>query len=249
MGPGRPPRRGPRAARARRRRARPYFINHPGAARTAQRGRHPRPDEPRDPHRPPGARRTSCRSPRPTTSCSAAVRSRRRRRSSRPASCVRTPGGLAWRGAGSPPATSRCARARPMPSRSSSPLPARLLGMLEQERAFSTVHEGAVYLHRGETYLTERSISTTASRSSRRSTGPGTRSRGARPRRASCARSSARPRCGVELQLRRRRGERPGGRLRAAQPAASSGVSTRIPLDLPVRQFATRALWFVPPTS
>ena len=30
-----------------------------------------------------------------------------------------------------------------------------LLGMLEQERAFSTVHEGAVYLHRGETYLAE----------------------------------------------------------------------------------------------
>ena len=28
-----------------------------------------------------------------------------------------------------------------------------MLGLVEQERAYSTVHEGAIYLHLGERYL------------------------------------------------------------------------------------------------
>ena len=68
---------------------------------------------------------------------------------------MRTPGGLAWRGAGSPAGRvslrSGSADAIAVVERETG----ALLGMLEQERAFSTVHEGAVYLHRGETYLAE----------------------------------------------------------------------------------------------
>ena len=68
---------------------------------------------------------------------------------------VRTPGGLAWRGAGSPAGSvslrSGTTDAIAVVERASG----MLLGMLEPERAFATVHEGAVYLHRGETYLAE----------------------------------------------------------------------------------------------
>ena len=68
---------------------------------------------------------------------------------------LRTPAGLAWRGAGSPAGRvslrSGSADAIAVVERGTG----TLLGMLEQERAFSTVHEGAVYLHRGETYLAE----------------------------------------------------------------------------------------------
>ena len=71
---------------------------------------------------------------------------------------VRTPGGLAWRGAGSP-AGLVSLRSGSMDAIAVVEQPSgALLGMLEQERAFSTVHEGAVYLHRGETSTPTRSI-------------------------------------------------------------------------------------------
>ena len=73
VGPRGPARRGPRAARAGSRRARP-LLHQPSrrAAGTGQRGRHPRPDESRDPHRPPagGCPRAAAR-PGRTTTCSA----------------------------------------------------------------------------------------------------------------------------------------------------------------------------------
>ena len=48
---------------------------------------------------------------------------------------------------------SRSARATRTRSRSSTPRPARCSGIVERERAYSNVHEGAVYLHLGEQYL------------------------------------------------------------------------------------------------
>ena len=52
-------------------------------------------------------------------------------------------------------ASCRCARRRPTASRSSRPTAGELLGFVEAERAFSTVHPGAVYLHLGEPYEVE----------------------------------------------------------------------------------------------
>jgi len=65
----------------------------------------------------------------------------------------RTPRGYAWAGKDYPAAR--------VPLRSSTPdaftvvdlSSGTLLGLVEQERAYSTVHEGAVYLHLGEPYL------------------------------------------------------------------------------------------------
>ena len=50
------------------------------------------------------------------------------------------------------PAASASARRRRTPSRSSDVSTGSLLGLVEQERAYSTVHQGAVYLHLGESY-------------------------------------------------------------------------------------------------
>ena len=161
---------------------------------------------------------------------------------------VRTPGGLAWRGAGSPAGLVSLRSGSPTRSPSSSSRAGALLGMLEQERAFSTVHEGAVYLHRGETYLAETldlddRVALVAPFDGPWYTQP------RRETETSIVRALVAPeqRCGVELSLRRGRGDRPGGRLRAPQPARSSGGSTRSRSTCPARQFSTRALWFVPP--
>ena len=136
---------------------------------------------------------------------------------------VRTPGGLAWRGAGSPAGQvslrSGSTDAVAVVERASG----TLLGMLEQERAFSTVHEGAVYLHRGETYLAETLDLTDRVALVTPFDGPWY----TQPRReteTSIVRTlvRARPALRRRAQLRRRRGERPGGRLRAAQPARAA---------------------------
>ena len=50
------------------------------------------------------------------------------------------------------PPRSRCARPRPTASPSSTSRQGELLGSVESARAFSTVHDGAVYLHLGRSY-------------------------------------------------------------------------------------------------
>ncbi len=69
-----------------------------------------------------------------------------------------------------------------------------LIGLVEAERAFTTIHPGAVYLHLGRSYEVERARHRrAAARSSRASTATGTRSRRRRPRSTSsrCASSAA----------------------------------------------------------
>ena len=51
-----------------------------------------------------------------------------------------------------PPARSRCARRRSTRSRSSTRASGEMLGTVEAERAFTTVHPGAIYLHLGRSY-------------------------------------------------------------------------------------------------
>ena len=60
-----------------------------------------------------------------------------------------------------PPPASRSARPTPTRSRSSTASTGAVLGFVERSRAYSTVHEGAVYLHLGESYLVEELDETT----------------------------------------------------------------------------------------
>jgi DEAD/DEAH box helicase domain-containing protein len=160
---------------------------------------------------------------------------------------VRTPGGLAWRGAGSP-AGQVSLRSGSTDAVAVVEQPSgALLGMLEQERAFSTVHEGAVYLHRGETYLAETLDLTDRVALVSSFDGPWY----TQPRReteTSIVRALIEPElcCGVELSY---------GVVEVSDQVVAyerrslpeQRLLDTIPLDLPVRQFETRALWFVPP--
>ena len=160
---------------------------------------------------------------------------------------VRTPGGLAWRGAGSP-AGQVSLRSGSTDAIAVVEQPSgALLGMLEQERAFSTVHEGAVYLHRGETFLTDTLDLTDRVALVSAFDGPWY----TQPRReteTSIVRALVEPElcCGVELTY---------GVVEVSDQVVAyerrslpeQRLLDTIPLDLPVRQFETRALWFVPP--
>jgi DEAD/DEAH box helicase domain-containing protein len=160
---------------------------------------------------------------------------------------LRTPAGLAWRGAGSPAGLislrSGSVDAIAVVERGTG----TLLGMLEQERAFSTVHEGAVYLHRGETYLAETLDLADRVALVTPFDGPWY----TQPRRetdTSIVRTLAGPVqcCGVALSY----GEVEVSDQVVAYERRSLPEGRRldtVPLDLPVRQFSTRALWFVPP--
>ena len=64
-----------------------------------------------------------------------------------------TPAGFVWAGREHPAARIAFAPPIPMPSRSSTAPTGGVLGLVERSRAYTTVHEGAVYLHRGESYL------------------------------------------------------------------------------------------------
>jgi len=122
-----------------------------------------------------------------------------------------------------------------------------LLGMLEQERAHATVHEGAVYLHRGETYLSEtldldERVALVAPFDGPWYTQP------RRETETSIVRALTGPVecCGVELSY----GEVEVTDQVVAYERRSLPEQRRldtIPLDLPARHFVTRALWFVPP--
>ena len=73
---------------------------------------------------------------------------------SSPSSSTRRPA-TSGRAATTRPRASRSARATRRRSPSSTARPGSLLGLVERDRAYSTVHEGAVYLHLGEQYLVE----------------------------------------------------------------------------------------------
>ena len=88
---------------------------------------------------------------------------RRRRRSSAPRrsrprpptrSCGRRRAGFVWARQGLPGrARRRCARPTPDAFTVVDASTGAVLGLVERSRAYSTVHEGAVYLHLGESYL------------------------------------------------------------------------------------------------
>ena len=157
VGPRRAPR--PRAGGLRRRRGRAGPVLLPPPRRV------PRPARSR-------RRSSTTRTSRSTTRTCSAPRTRgrstptRRRRSSGPrvrAHCEHLVGGgragrarrARSRCAGprtTRPRACRCARARPTRSRSSTSSQGEMLGSVDAARAFSTVHDGAVYLHMGRSY-------------------------------------------------------------------------------------------------
>ena len=146
-----------------------------------------------------------------------------------------------------PPGRSPCARARWTRSPSSSTRAARCSACSSRSARSRPCTRARSTCTAARRTSRRRSTSAIASRSSRPSTARGTRSRGARRRRASCeALCDAESRCGVELSY---------GVVEVSDQVVAyerrslpeQRLLDTIPLDLPVRQFSTRALWFVPP--
>jgi DEAD/DEAH box helicase domain-containing protein len=120
-----------------------------------------------------------------------------------------------------------------------------VLGIVERERAYSTVHEGAVYLHLGESYLVRELDLTARAAVVTRYTGDHyTQAK------KETATSIERPlrvelRCGLELTF---------GRISVTeQVVAYQKKSIRdqatletVPLDLPETSFETEAVWYLP---
>ena len=162
---------------------------------------------------------------------------------------ARTPGGLSWRGSGSPASGFSLRSASLAAIGVVDRRTGQLLGMQDEARALGTVHEGAVYLHRGETYLStsldlEGRVALvepfegpwytqpkreTETRIVRRLVGP-----------SEC--------CGVSLSF----GEvEVSDQVVAFQRRSlpSRHILDVTPLDLPEQRFVTQALWFEPPDA
>ena len=120
-----------------------------------------------------------------------------------------------------------------------------VLGTIERERAYSTVHEGAIYLHLGESYRVVRTRPDGAERARRAvrrrllhadEDGDDDRDRGGAPHRAS-------PWPGARLRPRQR--HRAGDRV--PEEIDPRPIDARlVQLDLPETTFETEAVWYVP---
>ena len=153
MGPRRPARARARGARRERGRARPVLhARARQAARPPGRGGDPRPREhaacsPATSGLPPTRRRSATRTP----TCWA----RRRCAAAQVDPELRqTPRGIVWAGEEQPGGAARRS-ARPSRRRFTvvDATSGAVLGLVERSRAYTTVHQGAVYLHLGESYL------------------------------------------------------------------------------------------------
>ena len=138
---------------ASRRRTRPVLRARAGRAPLAAgRGGDPRPCEPADP-----------RPARPRRRVRGAARRRRRatlgsealRRAAELPELEHTPAGYVWKGRDYPAARISLRSGDAEAFTVVDGETGSLLGLVERDRAYSTVHEGAVYLHLGEQYLVE----------------------------------------------------------------------------------------------
>ena len=121
-----------------------------------------------------------------------------------------------------------------------------VLGIVERERAYSTVHEGAVYLHLGESYLVlalDHDARTALVEPFRGDwyTQAKTRDHD-RDRRAAARRAPLRPRAPRSAR------SRSPSRSSPSSASRSRGGETleTVPLDLPATTFETEAVWFLP---
>jgi DEAD/DEAH box helicase domain-containing protein len=123
-----------------------------------------------------------------------------------------------------------------------------VLGIVERERACSTVHEGAVYLHLGQSYLVERLDLVAGTALVAPFSGDWYTQAKKDTETAIEEALRAEERCGVELAF---------GRISvsehvvAYQKRASrdGAVLETVLLDLPPSSYETEAVWFVPPPS
>ena len=102
-----------------------------------------------------------------------------------------TPAGFVWAGKDYPAARVSLRSSTPDSIAVVEEETGTLLGVVELERAYSTVHDGAVYLHLGEPYLVSRLDLDGAPRSSRRSAATGTRWRSRKATRRSSTSGAA----------------------------------------------------------
>ena len=191
---------------ASRRRARPVLRARAGrAALPPRRGGDPRSREPAHP-----------RPARPRRRVRGAARRRRRRRRSAPRryaappSCPElehTPAGYVWKGRDYPAARVSLRSGDAEAFTVVDGETGSLLGLVERDRAYSTVHEGAVYLHLGEQYLVESLVARGSRRRRQRrvaSTGTRRRRRSRRRRSSESQRVDAAPRRRAPLRARSR---------------------------------------------
>ena len=158
----------------------------------------------------------------------------------------RTPAGCAYGGRDYPaakvgPALGDARRRSPSWTRASG----AVLGIVELERAYSTVHEGAVYLHLGESYLV-----TALDHAARTALVEPFRGNWYTQAKRETTTAIVEPqrverRCGLELSF--------GAvsvteQVVAFQRKSISGGETleTVPLDLPATTFETEAVWFLP---
>ena len=120
-----------------------------------------------------------------------------------------------------------------------------VLGIVERERAYSTVHEGAIYLHLGESYLV-RKLDLQA-RTAVVTPYSGDYYTQAKKETATAIDETLRTdeRCGLELAF---------GRIAVTEQVVAyqkksvrdQAILETVPLDLPETSFETEAIWYVP---
>jgi DEAD/DEAH box helicase domain-containing protein len=120
-----------------------------------------------------------------------------------------------------------------------------VLGVLELERAYSTVHEGAVYLHLGQTYLVEQLDLVARAALVQPFTGDWYTQAKKDTQTAIEETAVTELRCGVELSF---------GTVSVSEHVVAfqrravrdGAVLDTVPLALPASSFETEAVWFVP---
>ena len=160
----------------------------------------------------------------------------------------RTPAGIVWAGRDYPAGRVALRSASPESVAVVDAATGSVLGLVERERAFSTVHEGAVYLHLGESYrVLELDLTARAALVEAFSADYYTQPRKETTTAIEEAELSAR-RLGTEVCF---------GRVSVTeQVIAYQRKSIRdqatlelVPLDLPPTTFGTEAIWYVPSES
>jgi DEAD/DEAH box helicase domain-containing protein len=158
---------------------------------------------------------------------------------------VRTPAGLAWRGGDSPAAAVSLRSASPDAILIVDETTGTILGAADSARALWTLHQGAVYLHRGESHLVRRLD--LAERVAL--VGPHDLPWYTQPRRDTSttilSRELLEQRAGVKLSY---------GQVEVVDQVVAfqrrslpeHTTLDTVPLDLPERRFSTAALWFEP---
>jgi len=159
-----------------------------------------------------------------------------------------TPAGFVWKGRDYPAARVSLRSGDPEAFAVVDASTGTVLGSVERERAYSTVHEGALYLHLGQQYL----VQALDHEARAAVVAPAQVDWYTQPRKESTTTIEeplrAADTCGVELHF---------GRIAATEHVvgyqrkaiADGSTIEAVPLDLPETSFETEAVWFCPGTA